>query len=163
MSQFTRSLPILILTLVFIGVTAVNAAAQLAILSGGPGDREGQVVESQEAETVENELDEDIGGMTQVTSIPVGAVTLAMAAISVGLLMGRRWALTGAIVALGFDMVLKAINIVVELTAGSTFSDLLPAIAMIMVEGVLLFGFNHYRHLFKDERQPMERVEQRVT
>jgi hypothetical protein len=113
------------------------------------------VPESQEADTPSNELEEDIGGMTQVTSIPVGIITAIMAVVSVGLLMNRGWAITGAVITLGIDIVLKIINILVEITAGPTLADLLPAVGMIVVEGVLLYFFNRQRQMLKAPEQPM--------
>jgi uncharacterized membrane protein len=86
---------------------------------------------------LEDELVEDIGGLTSNTGIAVIVISLLMIVIAVGLFTGRGWQL-GGMLALGADISFKLLNIIAQLAIGDPITDYWLPIAFILVEAVAI-------------------------
>lgn len=87
------------------------------------------------------ELDEDLGGVTQVTGILTYLVIVAMLIISIGLLRNHEGGILGAGLIIAFDGLAKIFNVVAELISGTAITDLWLAFVVIVVEAVVAYGF----------------------
>jgi hypothetical protein len=134
-----RVIPV-ILMVAFAVVTVVNISATITPLIAGVQNVD-QRVAPEEPATPEAELVEDVGGITQITGIPVYFLEIVMVAVLIALLLNRAWAVIGAAVVLGIDIVLKIINMIAEISAGATVPDLALAIALIVVDLILIYFF----------------------
>jgi hypothetical protein len=146
-----------IAAVIMIFLAMLNFAASFAIFApGGP-----QPVLPPEAEAelspAQGSLIQDVGGTTSPTGIAVFVISLIFVLVAVGLLSGRGWRL-GAMMALGADITFKIINIVVQLLVGNPTFGTLPAIAIVIVEiiliGMLWSDRRTYYHDPATERSP---------
>jgi hypothetical protein len=131
----------MIAAVMLVSLAALNLYS--ALLPINPGSSEltqpaDQVEEGVEASTaLEDEMIEDIGGLTSNTGIAVIAISLIMFVIAVGLFTGRNWQL-GAMMALGADITFKLLNIIAQLVIGEPITDYLLAIVVILIECVAI-------------------------
>ena len=136
----TKRIVPVILLVAFAAVAMINISATVTPLITGVQNVD-QRVAPEEPATPEAELVEDVGGITQITGIPVYFLEVVMIAVLIGLLLNKAWAVTGAAVALGIDIVLKIINMIAEISAGAAVPDLALAIALIVVDIILIYFF----------------------
>jgi len=139
------------IAIVFGLLAIVNIFAAISPVLSGNLDSADQVIE-QDNEGIFAVLAEDVGGVTQVTGIPVFILGIVMLAVTYGLVQDKPWALSAAIWSLGIDIVLKAMIIIVELAVGTSLFDLWLTVLFVLVEGGLIYLMREYR---EQEPQPI--------
>lgn len=128
-----RALGAVLLVLAFVNFSPVVSTA----LVGSSAVEQG--LPEQEAETLPNELAEDIGGPTQLTGIPTYFLALVMALTAVGVLVGNRTAVVGAIATLVTDVVLKSIIVIAEWLVGTPVIDTSISLILIAVNFAVIW------------------------
>ncbi|MDX1991682.1 MAG: hypothetical protein SF029_04810 [bacterium] len=133
--------------ILFCIVAALNLAALFSVFDTTGADPEDidQTEGSAAPSTVDQELAEDVGGLSQVTGIPNGLLALVMAGLVVALLFRVPWAVMASMIALAFDAILKAIIILTELASGTPITDLWLSIVIIVVDVLAIYLFNQSR------------------
>jgi uncharacterized membrane protein len=131
----------IIAAFMLVSLAALNLYS--ALLPINPGSSEltqpaEQVEDGVEANTVlEDEMIEDVGGLTSNTGIAVIVISLIMFVIAVGLFTGRNWQL-GGMMALGADISFKLLNIIAQLVIGDPITDFWLPILVILVECIAI-------------------------
>lgn len=94
---------------------------------------------------IATELNEDVGGMSQVTGILTILITIGMTATAFALFGNKSWAIGTAMILTGSDAIVKSVNVIAQVVAGETILDLWFGVLMIVVASGLAYGFYKLR------------------
>jgi hypothetical protein len=135
---------------VMIVLALVNFAAQFAIFPTRgdevvpPNAENSQDFTESTAAPIQDNIIQNIGGLTSPTGISVIVISMIFLAVASGLLRGKPWGVAAQL-ALGADITFKLINIVSMLAVGSTLIEMFPAVIIIIIEAAVIFLLFKYR------------------